>query len=92
MRTTLNLDDDLLTRAKHRAAEERRTLTSLVEDGLRALLETRPERPRRSVVLPTFGGDGPAPGLDLADARALRDVIYEDDDARFRSDVGRPDR
>ena len=35
MRTTVRLDDDLLREAKRVAAEEGRTLTSLLEDGLR---------------------------------------------------------
>ena len=34
MRTTIRLRDDLLKRAKKRAAEEKRTLTSLVEEGV----------------------------------------------------------
>jgi predicted DNA binding CopG/RHH family protein len=34
MRTTVRLRDDLLERAKKRAAEEGRTLTSLIEEGL----------------------------------------------------------
>ncbi|MBL8932396.1 MAG: type II toxin-antitoxin system VapB family antitoxin, partial [Kineosporiaceae bacterium] len=38
MRTTLNLDDDLMRLVKQRAAAEGRTVTSLIEEGLRALL------------------------------------------------------
>lgn len=39
MRTTLRLDDDLHRRAKTEAARRGRTLTQLVEEGLRLLLE-----------------------------------------------------
>lgn len=91
MRTTLNLDDDLLRRAKQRAATEGRTLTSVIEDGLRALLSEARARKPGKVVLPTFGGDGPAPGVDLSDPRALRDALYEGEDARLRSDMGGQD-
>ena len=37
MRTTVRLRDDFLERAKKRAAQEGRTLTSLIEKGLRSL-------------------------------------------------------
>ena len=36
-RTTVRLPKDLLIRAKRKAAAERRTLTSLIEEGLRAV-------------------------------------------------------
>lgn len=39
MRTTVRLDDDLLRRAKIRAAEEGTTLTALIERGLHAVLD-----------------------------------------------------
>jgi hypothetical protein len=38
MRTTIRLRDDLLKPAKKRAAEENRTLTSLVEEGVALVL------------------------------------------------------
>lgn len=38
MRTTLNLDDALAAAAKHEAARRGETLTSLLEEGLRAVL------------------------------------------------------
>ena len=48
MRTTIRLREDLLRRAKKRAAEEGRTLTSLIEEGLTLLLaETRKTKKRR---------------------------------------------
>lgn len=85
MRTTLNLDDDLARAAKQKAAAESRTLTSVVEDALRAALATSPAPPRPRVTLPVFEGDGPAPGVDLSDPRALRDLVYEDEDAAYRA-------
>lgn len=41
MRTTVHLPDDLLKRAKKKAAEEGRTLTSLLEEGLRIVMGQR---------------------------------------------------
>ncbi|MDZ7827604.1 MAG: DUF6364 family protein [Gammaproteobacteria bacterium] len=38
MKTTLNLNDDLVTRAKMQAARQRTTLTRLIEEGLQLRL------------------------------------------------------
>jgi len=43
MRTTLNLNDDLLTRAKAEAVRQRTTLTRLIERGLGLVLDPPPE-------------------------------------------------
>jgi hypothetical protein len=66
MRTTIRLSDDLLRRARKKAAEEGRTLTSLVEEGLKAvLLDAKPAR-RRGVKLPiSQATGGTLPGIDL---------------------------
>jgi Bacterial antitoxin of type II TA system, VapB len=86
MRTTLDLDDALLRSAKQRAAADGRTLTSLIEEGLRRVLASVDEQQARvDVVLPTFGGSGVHAGIDLADPAALRDVGYEEEDAEIRS-------
>jgi hypothetical protein len=73
MRTTLNLDDDLMRAVKELAAKSGRTLTSIVELALRELLhrEKEPERPFRFewTVLP----GGAQPGVDLTDRDALID-------------------
>ncbi len=44
MRTTLVIDDELYRRVKAKAALEGRTVTELVEDGLRAALGLGPAR------------------------------------------------
>lgn len=59
MRTTLNIDDQLLTQAKSLAAKEHLTLTRLIEEGLAMRLRTRAEEgERRAVKLPVFAGKG----------------------------------
>ena len=78
MRTTLDIEDGLLRRARRKAAHEGRTLTGLIEEALRALLG-RPARPRRRfrLRLPTRRGTR-LPDVDIAD----RDALYERLDGR----------
>lgn len=76
MRTTVRLPDDLLDEAKRHALETGRTLTSLIEDGLRQVLARRHEAgPRPRVELPTYGRGGVRPGVDLDDSAALLDAM-----------------
>lgn len=74
MRTTLNLDDQLLTSAKHRALEEGIPLTRVIEDALRDSL-TRPKRRREAIRLITAAGPGVKPGVDLDNGRSLLDIM-----------------
>lgn len=75
MRTTVNIDDHLLAEAKILAAQTSRSLGSVVEDGLRALLHRdEPELGTRSFRLPTHGGGGLAPGVDLEDKDAIAEL------------------
>jgi hypothetical protein len=79
MRTTINIDDELLAQAKQVAARTGRSLTAVVEDALRESLHRRAHSHRRDVELPTFGRGGLQPGVDLDDSAALLDLM--DDDA-----------
>jgi hypothetical protein len=77
MKTTLNLDDRLLERAKRVAARENSTLTAVVEDALRARLAPRPSTARvYELELPTVKGTAP-PRVDIADRNALLDFMDE---------------
>lgn len=80
MRTTLDLNAQLVRRAKKAAAERGTTLTAIIEDALREKL-TRPARATagKRRVLHTFKGDGLQPGVDLKSTAALLDLL--DDDA-----------
>jgi len=84
MRTTLNLNDDLVRQAKQRAAAEDRTLTSVIEDALRRLLSSSvpPVRrePYRVRLLPPSELQ---PGIDPRDPRAFSDLMAEDDVERY---------
>jgi hypothetical protein len=76
MRTTIRLPDDLLLRAKAKALRERRSLTSLIEEGLARVLDEPPVKPRGKVTLPVSPCKGGAqPGVDLTRNAALRDLM-----------------
>ena len=49
MKTTLNLSDDLVARAKARATKERITLTKMIEEGLVLRLRRQKSRSPRTI-------------------------------------------
>ena len=75
-RTTVRLPADLLNRAKRKAAAERRTLTSLIEDGLRLVVAESGKVVKRKRVLPPVSKatGGPLPGIDLTDLSAFAEM------------------
>ena len=76
MRTTVRIKDDLLQRAKKRATEEGRTLTSLIEDGLMLVLTRSKMTRRKRVVLPVSQASGGVlPGVDLNRSGDLEEVM-----------------
>jgi hypothetical protein len=75
-RTTVRLPPDLVRRAKRKAAAEGRSLTALIEEGLRRVLSERPPAGKASRVLPpvsTVTG-GLMPGIDLNETAALQET------------------
>lgn len=81
MRTTVNIDDGLLQEARELAAQRRQPLGQVVDDALRVLLARRDER-SGTVDLPSFGGSGLQPGVDLEDKDALAKLLGDDEQAR----------
>lgn len=80
MRTTVRLDDDLLSEAKQVAAETNRTLTAVIEDALRQHLSQRHQLTEREPVrLKTVDGNGPLPGVDLDDSASLLELMERAD-------------
>ena len=76
MRTTVSIKDDLLRRARKRAADEGRTLTSLIEDGLTLILAKRKASRRERVKLPVSKASGGVlPGIDLSRSSDLEEVM-----------------
>lgn len=79
MKTTLDLNDRLLVQAKALAAQQRTSLTKLIEEGLQLRLRAH-ARPRPPATrLPVYRGKGGlAPGLDGLSNRALLDAADHD--------------
>lgn len=76
MKTTGRLPDELLTRAKAKALRERRSLTSLIEEGLARVVDEPPATPRGKMTLPVSPCKGGVqPGVDLTRNAALRDLM-----------------
>ena len=76
MRTTIRIDDSLLRQAKAAAAASGRSLNDLIVDAIRAALAPR-ARAARVSELPTHGGRGLQPGVDLDDSAALLDLMED---------------
>ena len=74
MRTTIRLNDALLSHAKSYAAEIGLTLTALVEESLRQRLSIRPAG-RERVQLLTTGEGGLHPGVDMDDSASVLDAM-----------------
>ena len=76
MRTTVRLEDEILQQAKQYALQQGTSLTSVIREALVAYL-TRPAPvgPARVLKLPTSGGGGTLPGVDLDDSAQLYDVM-----------------
>lgn len=72
MKTTLNIDDGVMTRLKAEAQRQGRTMSQLVEIALRMLLD-RKEPPPELPTMPSFAM-GPA-RVDVSNREALYDLM-----------------
>ena len=77
MKTTLNIQDNLIANAKAAAAMQRTTLTRLVEEGLEMRLAAASTKKKsRRITLPVFDGKtGLAKGLKGTSNRELYDAL-----------------
>jgi hypothetical protein len=74
-RTTVRLPADLLTRAKRKAAAEGRTLTSLIEDGLRLVVTDGPKPAKKRVLPPVSKATGGLmPGIDITKFSTIQEM------------------
>lgn len=78
MRTTLDIDDRLLTAARRRAAEKGTTLTAFVEHALAAALVSRESTAKPYRLRWKTHRGRTLPGVDLSD----RDRLYESMEGR----------
>ena len=74
MKTTIEIADNLLQRAKARARKERITLRALIEKSLAATLDQPLAKSRVKPV--TFEGNGLSPEFEDASWDKIRDTIY----------------
>jgi hypothetical protein len=81
MRTTINLSDELLARAKQAALDSGKTLTAIIEEALQERLARSKDGDLPEVRITTFGGSGLQPDVDLDDSAALLDLMESPDAA-----------
>jgi metal-sulfur cluster biosynthetic enzyme len=74
MRTTINIDDQLLMYAKLQATQQGCSLKQVVEDALRDFFSHH-RLERDPVQLETVSGAGLKPGVNLDDGRSLSDIM-----------------
>lgn len=74
MKTTIEIADDVLARAKRQARREGKTLRDVVNEALRQRLAHSPARPAFRLKKHPFGGEGLQPGVN--DWDNVRDLIY----------------
>lgn len=75
LKTTINLNHQLLRRAKRQASSRGITLARFIEDALRAqLMDGDREPPAFKLNLKTVRGHAP-PNVDIADRKAVHDVL-----------------
>ena len=74
MRTTIRLDDQLLREARQFASQHNQTLTDLIEESLRQMIEAKPKE------LPTWDLGQPLVTLDFSDTSAILDFLDEGTD------------
>jgi hypothetical protein len=77
-RTTVRLPAELLKKAQRKAAAEGRTLTGLMEEGLRYVVSAQPtEKSERVMPRVSTAGGGQAPGVrTLKDLEEIEDAEY----------------
>ena len=81
MRTTLTIDDHLLGEAKAVAARTNRSIGSVFEDALRQMLARAdgPPSTAEPVSLPTDGGSGLQPGVDLENKEQIAELLGDNE-------------
>jgi len=80
MKTTLDINDQLLASAKALAAQQRTSLTRLIEEGLALRLRAQvAAAPRGKLRLPVFKGRGGlVAGINPLSNKALLDALGDD--------------
>jgi hypothetical protein len=77
MKTTVDIADPLLRRARQLASRRGTTLKAVLESALRKELATQEAKPSADVRTHTFRGRGLQKGLSWDDWSAIRALSYE---------------
>ncbi|MBK5216112.1 MAG: hypothetical protein JJE02_00890 [Propionibacteriales bacterium] len=81
MRTTVNIDEQLLAETKLIAARTHRTIGSVLEDALRKLINEQTSRAsNESYTLPDYSRGSLRPGVDLENKDQIEELL---DDGKF---------
>lgn len=75
MKTTLNIDEQVMRRLRHEAARQGKTMSELVETALRRLLTRRPSAVDELPPLPSFHAGRAR--VDVANREALYSFMDE---------------
>ena len=78
MKTTIEIADDLFTRAQEKARKEKTTFRALTEQGLRQVLEEPRRKARRLPPLVTVRGKGLGDEFKQGGWDRIRNEIYRD--------------
>jgi hypothetical protein len=74
MKTTLNINDTVMTQLRQEAARQQKTMSELVEAALRLLFHSVKQSKKKKLrPLPSFHGGKPR--VDIADRNALYDFM-----------------
>ena len=82
MKTTLDIQDELLLRAKRHARQTGRSLRAVVEEGLRQLLAAPTRRAPYRLPDLSVGRAGEPDPLEAYSWQDLREIIYGEPDPR----------
>lgn len=77
MKTTIEISDAILEQAKAMATGEGVTLRSLVEEGLRRVLQARQHESEFKLRDASFSGKGLQPQVRDGSWERIREIIYE---------------
>jgi metal-responsive CopG/Arc/MetJ family transcriptional regulator len=77
MRTTIDIEDDLMLELKRVAAEQRQSLKALIQDAIRSSLTRRNSATRQmgNQTVVTFRGNGVRSGVNLDSMTELLDIM-----------------
>ncbi len=77
MKTTVEISDPLLATAKQIANRDQTTLRTLIEEGLRLVVQSRRHTPAFHLRDASCSGDGLQPDIHEGDWDTIRAMIYE---------------